>query len=525
VVVRAEIPGPRRSAGAAEGRECTAGPTSTTVTRRILLLTRALLAGTFGGASGERLPLAPLVFLATLAALVAGLVRGELGPFSTALVGLGLALALGTLPLLGELAPLLRADPAADWVGALPLRPREVRTARTLALAWVAGGIACAVVLPFAVLARDLGPLERVALLGLAVLQAWSVAAALLWAQKLLGERGEALLTLLQAALLVAVLVGLVAGLRELPLLARLEGPATPLLALPSAWFAAPFAPVGADGARPLALALAALATAFAVVTALVAPFPPAPRARTTRSALGALLTPARRLAERVWVAREERASFHFVYDALPAERDFAIRTWPLVALPLGFLFLGADPATDEGRGLWVLLLFAPVAYLPFVLMHVPVSATPAARWLIDTAPITAEAELAGARKALAVRVLLPLHVGLGVLAGAFVDVEFTATLTPVAAAFGLAALRLLYRPPQRAPLGTAPDELAGAYSEGLAGAVMSVGIVASLVGILAWRVLPGPLAGLGVLAAGLALEAFLSGGPRGKPRYRAPAG
>ena len=163
-----------------------------------------------------------------------------------------------------------------------------------------------------------------------------------------------------------------------------------------------------------------------------------------------------------------------------------------------------------------MILLFAPVAYLPFVLMHVPVSATPAARWLIDTAPVTAEAELAGARKALAVRVLLPLHLGLGVLAATFVDVPFSATLTPVASAFGLVALRLLYRPPQHAPLGTAPDELAGAYSEGLAGAVMSVGIVASLVGIVAWRVLPGPLAGLGVLAAALALEALLG-------RHKAP--
>jgi hypothetical protein len=495
------------------------------VRRRILLLTRALLSGTFGGGSGERLPLAPLVFLATLAGLVAGLVRGELGPFSTALVGLCMALALGTLPLLGELAPLLRADPAADWVGALPLRPREVRISRTLALAWVAGGIACAVVLPFALLARDLGVLERVALLGLAVLQAWTVAAALLWVQKLLGERGEALLTLVQAALLVTVLVGLVAGLRELPALARLEAPTPALLALPSTWFAAPFARGAADDARTIALALAALAAAFAVATAALAPFPPAPRARTTRSAMGFLLTPARRLALRLWVAREERGSFHFVYDALPAERDFAIRTWPLVALPLGFLFLGADPATLEGRGLWVLLLFAPVAYLPFVLMHVPVSATPAARWLIDTAPVTPEAELAGARKALAVRVLLPLHVGLGVLAATFVDVPFSATLTPVAAAFGLVALRLLYRAPQRAPLGTAPDELAGAYSEGLAGAVMTVGIVASLVGIVAWRVLPGPLAGLAVLVAALVLEAYLSGARRGKPRYRARAG
>lgn len=482
--------------------------------RRILLLTRALLAGTFGGGSGERLPLAPLVFLATLAALVAGLVRAELGPFSMALVGLCMALALGTLPLLGELAPLLRADPAADWVGALPLRPREVRMARTLALAWVAGGIACAVVLPFAVLARDLGPLERVALLGLAVLQAWTVAAALLWVQKALGERGEALLTLVQAALLVTVLVGLVAGLRELPALARLAAPTLALLALPSAWFAAPFAPAVApgdvDNARTLALALAAFATAFAIATAALAPFPPAPRARTTRSAVGFLLAPARRLAERLWVAHEERGSFHFVYDALPAERDFAIRTWPLVALPLGFLFLGADPATVEGRGLWVLLLFAPVAYLPFVLMHVPVSATPAARWLVDTAPVSLDAELAGARKALAVRVLLPLHVGLGALAAAFVDIPFSATLTPVAAAFGLVALRLLYRSPQPAPLGTAPDELAGAYSEGFAGAVMTVGIVASLIGILAWRVLPGPIAGLGVLAVALAVEALL---------------
>ncbi|MEZ6014422.1 MAG: hypothetical protein R3F49_04860 [Planctomycetota bacterium] len=484
--------------------------------RRISLLTRALLAGVFGGSDAagapkERIPVAPLVFLAALSALVAGLVRAELGPYPMALVGLALSLALGALPLLGELAPLLRADPAAEWVGALPVRPREVRVARTLALAWVAGGIAVATILPTALMARDLALAERALLVLAAVAQAWSVAALLLWTQKALGERGEALLTLVQAALLVLVLVGLMLGLRSLPQLAQLEAPTRGLLGLPCAWFAAPFARGDAGGATGLALALAFGATVFAVATFALAPFPPAPRARPTRSALGVLLTPARRLAELVWVTPRERGPFALVYEALPAERDFAIRTWPLVALPLAFLFLGADPTTLEGRGLWVLLLFAPVAYLPFVLMHVPVTATPAARWLVDTAPIKEATELDAARKAVAVRVLLPLHVGLGALAAAQVDVAFALTLTPVAVAFGLLTLRLLYRPPQRAPLSTPPSELAGAYSEGLAGSVMTVGIVASLIGIVAWRALPNAWVGWVALGCVLSLEALLS--------------
>ncbi len=476
------------------------------MTHRTLILTRALLAGIFGGEG--RTALVPLVFLATLSGLVAALVRAELQPFGLALVGLSLALAFGALPLLGELAPLLRADPAAEWVGALPLRPRELRAARTLALGWVSGGLALATIAPFALLARDCGVVERFGLLGLAVVQAWAAAAALLWVQRLLGERGEALLTALQAALMVGVLVGLVAGLRELPRLAGLVGPNEALLALPSTWFAAALAPAG--GARAAALALAAAAGVLVLVTTAFAPFPPAPRARPTRSALGWLLTPVRHLTERVFVRTEERASFHLVYAALPAERDFALRTWPLVLLPLAFLFLGADPETNEGRGLWVLLVFAPVAYLPFVLMHVPVSATPAARWLVDTAPLARDAELSGARKALAVRFLLPLHVALGAVAAGFVDVDFALTLSPVAFAAGLAALRLLYRGSVAPPLGTAPEALGGAYGDGLAGSVLTVGMVASGLGLVAWRVLPGPASGIGVLAAVLLVEARL---------------
>jgi hypothetical protein len=486
------------------------------VLHRTLLLTRALLVGAFGGGRGERLPVAPLVFLAVLAGLVAGLVRGELAPFGTALVALALALALGTLPLLGELAPLLRSDPAAEWIGALPVRPRDVRVARTLALATVAAAMAVALTLPAAVLATGIGVGERALLVLLGMAQAWTVAAALLLVQRALGDRGEGLLTLLQAALLVAVLVGLIAGLRALPRLAELSAPTPGLLALPSTWFAAPIAALHAgeagafEGSTGPAVALALAATACALAVLAWGPFPPAPRARPTRSSLGLLLAPARRLALRTWVAPDERGPFELVYHALPAERDFAVRVWPLVALPLGFLFLGADPATTEGRGLWVLLLFAPVAYLPFVLMHVPVSATPAARWLVDTAPIDPATELAGARKAVALRVLLPLHVALGVLAAALVEARFAATLAPVAAAFGLLALRVLYRPPQRPPLSTPPDDLAGAYSEGVAGSVLTVGIVASGLGLAAWQVFPGPAAGWGVLGLVVALELTL---------------
>jgi len=448
---------------------------------------------------------APLVFLATLAALVAGLVRNELGPFPMALVALGLALALGTLPLLGELAPLLRADPAAEWIGALPVRPRELRAARTLALALVAGAMAVAVTLPAAVLITGVSFGERVLLPALAVVQAFGVAAALLWVQRLLGERGEALLTLLQAALLVLVLIGLIAGLRQLPALARLDGPTRGLLGLPSAWFAAAFAP--ASDTRNVALGLAGVTALFALGTLLAAPFPPAPRARSTRSALGTLLAPARRLALRFWVRSDERGTFEFVYGALPAERDFNLRTWPLVAMPLGFLFLGSDTTTVEGRGLWVLLLFAPVAYLPFILVHVPVTATPEARWLVATSPLAPTAEISAVRKVLAVRILLPLHIGLGVLTAALVAPRLALTLTPVAAACGWLALRLLYRAPESPPLSTPPAQLASAYSEGIAGSVLSVGIAASLVGLVAWQLLPGPAAGFTILAVVAGLE------------------
>ncbi|MEM9379217.1 MAG: hypothetical protein AAGB93_04635 [Planctomycetota bacterium] len=478
---------------------------------RIHSLVRAQLSGEV---LGERTPVAAVALQVVVAALLCAVVRADLPPFGYAVFALSIPLALTTVPLLGELAPLLRADRAAEWVGALPVTPRDLRLARVSTLLSILGLLALASLVPAALLApgsMDLA--SRAAMVGLGVLQTWCVAAALLLLQVVLGKGGDAVLVTLQTLVFLAVMVGMLVGLRSLPVLAELEAAEGVWLALPPIWFASVFAPAGAGTAGVVALAVVAVS---AVVLA-AAPFPPPPEARSTRSALSILLTPARRVAELVWVRDTERGPFAFVYDGLPAERDFVLRTYPLVAAPLLLLLMGADPGTTEGEGLFALLLFAPAAYLPFVLMHVPTTATPEARWVVDTAPLDDTTEDRGALKAVAVRLLLPLYLGIGALVYALASPALALRLWPVAVVAGLATLRLLWRSGGARPLSTRANDLASAWSEGLGGLLIAVAVAMTLVAVAAWRTVPSPAFGWALLGGVVAVEVLARGRVTGR--------
>lgn len=475
---------------------------------RILALVRAQLSGEV---LGERTPVAALAMQTVVAGLVCALVRGESGTLGYALVALSIPLALTAVPLLGELGPLLQADRAAEWVGALPVRPRELRVARVVTLLSIVGMLALASLVPAALLAPgDFGIGGRVGLVGLGALLTWCTSAALLAAQSLLAKLGEAAAVFLQTAVFLGVLVGFLGGLGQLSALAELTGEEAGLRWLPQAWFAAPLAGLWGSTPGEWPLAMAGASVALAALILGVAPFPPAPASRSTRSVLSTLLTPLRRAAELLWVRPAERGSFAFVHDALPAERDFVLRTYPLVAAPLLFLVFGADPSKLEGEGLYALLLFAPAAYLPFVLMHVPTTNTPEARWVVDTAPVTIEDEDGGAAKAVAVRLLAPLYLGIGALVWIVAGRELCLRLWPLAVASGLVTLRMLYRRGVGRPLSTSTQDLASAWSDGLGGSVMGLSVGQTLLAVAAWRLVPEIW--MGWAALGLVLVVELAG-------------
>lgn len=413
--------------------------------RRALLVYRALLRGQL---AGEALPAGPLLLHAALAGALMALVRGELEPFPYALVALALSAALLAVSLLGELGSVLRVDPAREWALALPVRPLELQIARVLVAVTLVLVLALGALVPAVLLApADTGLLGRALLLGGGLGQAFFLAAVLLAVQSALGERAEALLVLVQTSLMVAIVVG---G-TMLPALVRVLVPmqesgelTLPWLAfLPPTWFALPIGapPAGLPG--PWLPALLALGSIVGLAF-----LPPAaePRARARRSALGLALEPVRAAFERLWVAPAERASFRLVWEALPRERDFVLRTYPMIGIPLAFLLVGlGEKSGAQFEGLLAVLLFSPAIYLPILLAHVPATATPEARWMLDLAPLPRAALDGGARKAAALRFVLPLMLLLGVLASALAGPGFALRLTPIALGANVLLLRALY--------------------------------------------------------------------------------
>lgn len=429
------------------------------------------------------LPIPALVFLAALATALAALVREALPPFPYALFALSLG-ALGlSFPLLSDLGALLRRDEGGEWLAALPATATELRLARTLHLVLALSGLTLAWFVPFAWLAPDGLGLARLALplagLGLALL----LAALLVWAQGLLLERAGGLLVLLETALVVGAVVGLLQLLGRLPELARLEPWDAGLAWLPPAWFAAAL-----TGASPLP----ALGAALAGTLALWGVPPGSRRVARRASWLERALAPLRALALRGWVRRDERASFELVFAALPREREVALRTYPMLGIPLAFLVVGLrSDAGETWRGdLLALLFFTTGVYLPLLLTHVPLSESAAASWLLRLAPCPRGALINGSIKALFTRWIVPLYLGLAGLGVLLGEAALVARLLPLALALVLVELRLLYlRLVPDLPLSTAPEELRAEVD--WAGLVSALAVGATLLAVLARRFLP----------------------------------
>lgn len=398
----------------------------------------------------------PSLFLhAVLGALFASLVADSLPPFGYALFALSIGAVFLALPLLSDLGALLRLDEGGEWVEALPARPAELRFARLAHLALVAGALELALVVPFALRAPE--GVGRVALvlggLGLATV----LSAALIWVQALLWPRWDNLLIGLQALVLAAVVIGSAQLLGHLPEVARLTPDLPWLRFLPSAWFAGAVSATTGE-------ALPILMTALAAGSLLFVPARPTRRGATGQGVVQRVLEPLRRLAGRSWVRAGERGAFDLVFLALPREREFRLRTLPVLGIPMAFLWIGLRGGEPGRSGdLLSILLFTVGVYLPVLLAHVPLTESPEASWLLRTAPRAGHEIAAGATKALFLRYLLPLHVvlaGVGLSMGAG---ELLVRLWPASTLCSLVMLQVLYPTCVRdLPLSIGPDQLRG---------------------------------------------------------------
>lgn len=441
--------------------------------------------------------LAALVFLAVLAAALAGLVRDALPAFPYALFALSGGALVLAVPLFSDLGAILRRDEGGEWIRALPATRAELALARVLHLLFALAGLACAWFVPCALIApAELGA-GRVGLLGAGLALGLPLAAGVLWLQELLRERAGGLLVVLETALIVGIVVGLLQLFGHLPELARLTPESATLRYVPTAWFAR--AVVGAEAWTTLGASVAgALALWFVPVSARAE----VRRAGWVERALG----PLKALAARTWVRRDERASFELVFAALPREREVALRTYPMLGIPLAFLVVGAGAREGtEWRGdLLALLFFTTGIYLPLLLTHVPLTESPRAAFLLELAPVPRGALVNGAIKALFVRWVLPLYLALLVL-GLVGEPGLTLRLWPLATLVGLLLLRLLYeRLVRELPLSTAPEELRA--DTDWAGLVTTLAVAATLGAVVARRML-GPGAALGLAALALGIE------------------
>jgi hypothetical protein len=483
------------------------------VSQGVLGRTWALLGVRFASGSRERVPISALFVHALLAAFLCALARDVLPPFAYGLFALCLTGGLVCVPLLGELGWLLRRDPASEWVRTLPVRGRELELARVLHLLALLAALALASAIPAALLAPDAtAPLARVLLPCLAIAWVAFLAALLLLVQSLLGERAESLLVLFQTTVIVVSVVGIVLGVRHLRALAEVpvlgDADAPLLWLVPPAWFAAPLA----GGPAPAWPALLATLVGIALLFVLPAAAPPR---RTGSSWLGTLLFPVRALASRFWVRGDERGVFDLVYDALPREREVVLRAVPLIGIPLAFLALASgDERAGARSDVLALLYFTAGAYLPVLLVHVPVSATPDAAWILRTAPVGGRAVAEGTIKALAVRFLVPLYAVLALLGATFGGPEAILRLALPGYLVTLLCLRWLHpRCVAAPPLSTPPEEVSFALDR--FGELAGVALVLTGIAVAANRLLGSPQAAL--LAAGglLCVELLLERNPR----------
>lgn len=470
---------------------------------RILILLRARLAAQ---GSEAAFPAAAILMQGFVSAVVCGLVRGEVPPFAYALVALSTSAALVAIPLLGELSRLLFADETGDWVRAQPVRAIEVHLARTAHLLVALGVLSLGALVPAALLAKGFDMSARVELVLLGLGQSLALAAALLAVQSLLRGRAQALLVVVQTALFLGVLVGAAIGLRIVPQMRAWDSATSMVnaLAFPPAWFAAVFS----TGELPRVLALAApLAIALAILLLLAVPAPEVRRFEHGTPLLERLLGPLRRLAARTWVHGRERASFEWLFEALPREREFVLRTYPLLAVPAAFLWISASGESPAAKQGWLaLLLFIPGAYVPLLAAHVPGSDSHRARWILNTAPIEDAEVRNGAIKALTLRFLVPFYALLVLIGCLLGGAGLMVRLAVPALVAAVLVLRLTWRRcVTLPPLSVAPDSIL--VSQDWIGLLATAAGVLSLVAVFASRFVTGPLQALVFAALALAIE------------------
>lgn len=458
---------------------------------RVGILLRPRLVALWRGTFVES---APLWMHAVVATVVCLIVRGEVTPHGYRLVTLTMSAALLAIPVLGEFGAHLRTDPAREWVEALPVRAVELTLARTAVVLVAVSTLAAAALLPAALLAPGFSIVERSLLVVAGLGQAVVLIAALFGVQAVLRGPLEGLLVALQTLLVAGVIVGSLVGLRMVPRLAELEAGPGWIELFPPAWFAA------LDGR-----ALAALAAASVVL--FVARSETAVRPTTGRGVLDRLLVPLRWLATRLWVRRDERTSFDLVYDALPREREFVLRTYPMLGIPLAFLVLGArGESGDALEGLLAVLLFTPAVYMPILLTHVPATRTPEAGWLLQTAPLSPGAIANGALKAVAVRFVFPLFLLLAALAAALAGPEFAVTLALPGALASLITMRFQYRScVSSTPLSRGLDELE--TERDLLASMLGQSIVLPVMSLFVLKLVVTPLHLLVLVAVLVAVE------------------
>jgi hypothetical protein len=453
-------------------------------------------------------PFHALGFHAGLGTLFALLVRDALLPYPYVLVALATGSVVLALPVLADLGALLRHDEGGEWIAAQPILARERVLARVLHALLLLGAFVLAWYAPWSLCAPSAsGAAARWALPCVGFALAVALSASLVWLQQLLLARAPFAFVLLETGLYVAVIATLLAVLGQLDALAALAPGREP-----SAWLVlAPFArAVTAPGWNVLAPS-AVLALALASLLGLPSS---EPRPASTRAPLERLLGPARWLALCLWVRREERASFELVYAALPREREFVLRTFPVLGIPLAFLWVGASGAHASGEpwraDLLALLFFTVGVYLPVLLVHVPLSESAEAAWILRTAPRAPRALSEGALKALFVRWVVPLYAALFVLALALGQAGLLVRLWPVSLLATLALLRLLYpRCVRDLPLSVPPGELRSDVD--WAGVVAPLALALTVLAVLANRFLAWP-AGLTLAAVLCALELGLHG-------------
>lgn len=393
-------------------------------------------------------PVAPLLVHATIAAALCALVRESLAPFEYSIFALGLSAALLTLVLLGDFAPQFVDDEAQEWIEAQPVRPIERRIARALGLLTLILALALASLVPAALLQPEASLLGGLRWLSAGLAQAVLLAAGILALSNALAGRAAAVWIGVQTALVSLAVLALILA----PAISRALHQQT--LRLEGLWNYLP----------PIAFARAlqegswwVWSSTVLALAALVA-IPPAKHSarRFSVGPLDRLLAPLRRPIARLWVRAKERASYEFVLDALPRERDFVLRTYPMLGIPLALLFAG-----KSGEALLTLLLFAPPIYLPVLLVQVPASQSHAARWIFDTAPVKHSDLHAGARKALVLRFVLPLYLVLTTLSAWLASPSFALRVAPIALLSTVLILKPLYtKLVEDLPLSVAPDRI-----------------------------------------------------------------